>query len=212
MTDKVNVPREPTPAMLNAAVDATGAGSGMSWKNLSPQSLFELGYRAMLAAAPKDEPVSDPYKLDLSDVRSKLSEIVECSRALRQGGPAPEDLDELSNALDRATGIADDILANVVWADPSIPVAHPEAPKVEQEHCYECGSTTFISTADIHRACATCNPELLPAPASDELLETLGGGDVIAFVDPERWDHPGAPQLAYAHGWSDAVAKRKGPQ
>lgn len=45
---------EPTPAMLNEAVDATEAGSGMSWVNRSPQKLFEQGYRAMLAAASKD--------------------------------------------------------------------------------------------------------------------------------------------------------------
>ena len=51
-----------------------------------------------------------------------------------------------------------------------------------------------------------------PAPASDELLEDLGGGDVIALVDPERWDHPDAPQLAYANGWNNAIAKHKGPQ
>ena len=46
------VPVEPAVEMLNAAVDATGAGSGMSWNGMSPQSLFERGYRAMLAAAP----------------------------------------------------------------------------------------------------------------------------------------------------------------
>lgn len=46
------VPTVPTPDMLNAAVDATDAGSGMSWSNRSPQSLFQAGYEAMLAAAP----------------------------------------------------------------------------------------------------------------------------------------------------------------
>lgn len=46
---------EPTPAMLNAAVDATEAGSGMSWVNRSPQKMFEQGWQAMLAAASKDE-------------------------------------------------------------------------------------------------------------------------------------------------------------
>lgn len=33
----------------------------------------------------------------------------------------------------------------------------------------------------------------------------MGGGDVIALVDPSRWDHPNAPQLAYAYGHNDAV-------
>ena len=42
---------EPTMPMLNAAVDATGAGAGMSWSNRSPQGLFETGHRAMLSAA-----------------------------------------------------------------------------------------------------------------------------------------------------------------
>lgn len=40
-----------TREMLNAAVDATGAGYGMSWVNRSPQTLFEQGWYAMLAAA-----------------------------------------------------------------------------------------------------------------------------------------------------------------
>ena len=41
----------PTSYMLNAAVDATGAGSDMSWSNRSPQSLFEQGYSAMIRKA-----------------------------------------------------------------------------------------------------------------------------------------------------------------
>lgn len=45
---------EPTQDMLNAAVDATDAGGGMSWVNRSPQKLFEQGWQAMLAAASKD--------------------------------------------------------------------------------------------------------------------------------------------------------------
>lgn len=43
--------REPTMTMLNAAVDATGAGSDMSWANRSPQGLFETGHQAMIDAA-----------------------------------------------------------------------------------------------------------------------------------------------------------------
>lgn len=48
----VLVPCKPTRAMLNEAVDVTGAGSDMSWSNMSPQSLFDRAYRAMIAAAP----------------------------------------------------------------------------------------------------------------------------------------------------------------
>lgn len=46
------VPVVPTPEMLNAATDATRAGSDMDWTNRSPQKLFGQGYAAMLAAAP----------------------------------------------------------------------------------------------------------------------------------------------------------------
>ena len=34
----------------------------------------------------------------------------------------------------------------------------------------------------------------------------MGGGDVIALVDPSRWNFPNAPQLAYANGHADALA------
>lgn len=40
-----------TPEMVNAAVDATGAGSDMSWSNRSPQSLFQQGWCAMIRKA-----------------------------------------------------------------------------------------------------------------------------------------------------------------
>ena len=49
----VLVPIEPTDEMPNAAVDATGAGIGMSWVNRSPQKIFRVGYKAMLSAAPQ---------------------------------------------------------------------------------------------------------------------------------------------------------------
>lgn len=42
------------------------------------------------------------------------------------------------------------------------------------------------------------------APAGSD--GEMAGGDVIATVDPSRWDHPTAPQLAYAYGWNDALA------
>jgi len=44
------VPVEATAKMANAAVDRTGAGGDMSWRNLSPQHLFREGHIAMLAA------------------------------------------------------------------------------------------------------------------------------------------------------------------
>lgn len=48
--------RDPTMNMLNAAVDATDAGSGMSWVNRSPQKLFHAGQRAMIDAAIGEQP------------------------------------------------------------------------------------------------------------------------------------------------------------
>lgn len=52
---------------------------------------------------------------------------------------------------------------------------------------------------------------LRPAPPAFACLPDreevdMGGGDVIALVDPSRWDHPTAPQLAYANGWNDALS------
>lgn len=47
--------RSPTLTMLNSAVDRTGAGSGMSWSNRSPQTLFETAHTAMIDAILADE-------------------------------------------------------------------------------------------------------------------------------------------------------------
>lgn len=49
------VPREPTNQMNNAAIDATGAGSDMSWRNKTPQMVVAVAYRAMIAAAERGE-------------------------------------------------------------------------------------------------------------------------------------------------------------
>jgi len=46
------VPVEATWEMANAAVDATGAGAGMTWVNLSPQKMFRIGHHAAVSAAP----------------------------------------------------------------------------------------------------------------------------------------------------------------
>jgi hypothetical protein len=76
--DECVVPKAPTMAMLNAAVDATGAGGGMSWVNRSPQKLFEQGYHVMLAAAPSSakqvvgESSRDDLKADLAAMRERV--------------------------------------------------------------------------------------------------------------------------------------------
>lgn len=59
-TAAINAMSEPTMAMLNAAVDATEAGAGMSWVNRSPQKLFQVGYQAMLANALAPQPHTAP--------------------------------------------------------------------------------------------------------------------------------------------------------
>ena len=51
---RVIVPKEPTQGMLNAAVDATDMGAGMSWRNRSPQKVAADIYRAMIAAGGDD--------------------------------------------------------------------------------------------------------------------------------------------------------------
>lgn len=42
-----------------------------------------------------------------------LNEICECSRSLRSGGPAPEDLQELSDSLELAVHIASRMLTEI---------------------------------------------------------------------------------------------------
>lgn len=54
MRAAIEAMREPMMKQLNAAVDATGAGAGMSWVNRSPQKLFAEAWSAMLSAALAD--------------------------------------------------------------------------------------------------------------------------------------------------------------
>lgn len=46
------VPFTPNLAMLNAAVDHTGAGIDMDWNGMTPQMMFRRAWYAMLAASP----------------------------------------------------------------------------------------------------------------------------------------------------------------
>lgn len=235
MTDTVNVPRERVEAFLNEWVRRTGNGNLIYGMGME-EGVLELtvsDLRTLLAAAPKAEPVSDPYKLDLESVRSKLSEVVDCSRALRQGGPDPEDLEELSDALDRATSIADDILASVVWSDPSVSVQLlsntqwlPEAPKVEQEpvvSCRNCGTVRGVTNecdCSLHDGTAPEWDAIHLAPASDELLEAMEAMETIAEEfehapdDKDKFGYPIQSPSIYA-AWQVVrgfVDKHKGPQ
>ncbi len=58
MTDTVNVPREPTPDMWSAGERAFDRDP-----DLHHETVLANVWSAMLEAAPKAEPVSDPYKL-----------------------------------------------------------------------------------------------------------------------------------------------------
>jgi hypothetical protein len=63
-----------------------------------------------------------------------LSGIAELSRALRQGGPAPEDLQELSDALEEAVAIAQDAVAGLPDPDAAIrSIAHERQRQIEGE-------------------------------------------------------------------------------
>lgn len=62
ISDTVMVPREPTPEMLNAAIDVDafklGDISPLGFR-ISPQALFERCWSAMLAASPQQSPAGD---------------------------------------------------------------------------------------------------------------------------------------------------------
>ena len=47
-----------------------------------------------------------------------------------------------------------------------------------------------------------------PACQQEDLVEEMGGGDVIAIIEPDQWDVE--PQLAYARGWNAALRVQKG--
>lgn len=63
-----------------------------------------------------------------------LASIVNLSRALRQGGPAPEDLQELSDALEEAVAIAHDAVAGLPDPDAAIrSIVHERQRQIEAE-------------------------------------------------------------------------------
>lgn len=220
MTDTVIVPREPTPEMLNAGANPN-----------YPCDAIDV-WRAMLAAAPKAEPVSE-LKSDIAHDRSylnglregwnmgqtddyeryerivsaRIAQITEANAELRAQPEAPK---ADNNALSSKS--VDDRISH----DTEL---KPEAPKVNQEPCYECGSDVFITSSSIDRACAICNPDLNPAPASDELLEALKPfADAAEDLDEAEtghiWERPAAMNIdasdlrrAY-----ELYSKHKGPQ
>lgn len=73
--------------------------------------------RAKQAAKPKHSPlpasVSPDPAATMKDVREGLNKITECERARRAGGPAPEDLEALDDALSEAVSVAAALLAKL---------------------------------------------------------------------------------------------------
>lgn len=75
------------------------------------------------------------YQQEALDVRAEaakaikaLEAIVPLSSALRVNGPDPDDLQDLHDNLDTATSIADEALAEIIWARPA-----PEPAATEQK-------------------------------------------------------------------------------
>lgn len=60
----------------------------------------------------------------------------------------------------------------------------------------------------VKAAAALASREAPPACQQEAVTEEMGGGDVIALVDPSDWDVE--PQLAYARGWNAALRALKG--
>lgn len=147
MTDTVNVPREPTLGMIHAA---ERVGSALAGSDASSGEITAAVWAAMLAAAPKAEPVSDPYKLEA------VKHLITTRLTLH-------DTDVTLGGVDR---VAADIIAMLM--------TQPEAPKVEQEPCPERGMGV-CDCSQCHRAPAS--DELLKVVAKDaaERVHKNGG-------------------------------------
>lgn len=198
MTDTVNVPREPTEAMIRSAV------CEYLPPRQTPEDIAVAIYRAMLAAAPKAEPVKTDPQLAFENMRRHF----------------PGDLREWTDLTDEQRKEWEE---DVSERPHLYNLSRPETPKVEQLLCYECGSDVFIISSSIDRACAICNPDLNLAPASDELLEVVARQLAInnGHVTPDApiWmNEPQDEQPAWKFYVDDArsvltaIAQHKGPQ
>ena len=82
--------------------------------------------RALTAAQQQGQAAPPIAPVGVEAIREAFDEISGLCRHLRQGGPAPEDLQDLSDALDEAVGIA----ANMLHALAQQPAAADEARSV----------------------------------------------------------------------------------
>jgi hypothetical protein len=164
---------------------------------------------AALAAAPKAEPVSDPYKL------VTVADLI----AWVEG--QPHSTSWIATALDISA-----IVEKMVAQPLSNPQQLPEAPKVEQEPVawryrmsfqsdgcwyyaieapepHECGDHKVMAAEPLYTR---------PAPASDELLDLVVR--VQRFLEPMRFDRKSDNNMAAELdiAMRAALAKHKGPQ
>lgn len=97
---------------------------GLGEVKCSPEAAAWLAWQGRAAR-------SDAY---LASALSGLSSIVGLSRALRQGGPVPEDLQGLSDALEDAVAIAQDAVVGLPDPDAAIrSIAHERQRQIEGE-------------------------------------------------------------------------------
>lgn len=186
MTDTVNVPE-------------VGMEDAPDWYCHDSASGWACGWNACreysLAAAPKAEPVSDPYKL----VREAISNLIEWDK--KTGFRVPY-------------RVRDPLYSALALIQPlSNPQQLPEAPKVEQEpfgHWVEhtVGEPVFIRNGSYvpKGENYTVTPLYTPAPASDELPEAL------KLIERFRKDYNPYQDDQLEDDAADFIAKHMGPQ
>lgn len=200
MTDTVNVPRDPTLGMIHAA---ERVGSSLAGSDASSGEITAAVWAAMLAAAPKSEPVSgDWYSAESIDAlvreidvalnganaapQAKLCDLVKQIKELAQPEARDDDWtpfelkpNDIANIIDRHADCGDDGLQNASQL---------------AELIYQAGRRYGTH----------------PAPASDELLEALKGARWYVADHQEAQPNDETNSLL---GQIDALlAKHKGPQ
>lgn len=224
MTDTVTVPREPTEAMLVAG----GRAVEDFYSCGGPYPRAKAMYRAMLAAAPKAEPV---WAAELEVGRAVYKRIEKLIGTTT--GRGDQELRYLSHLVDSVEEVGG-------YDGPQD--VKPEAPNGEQEPYITGvilegmqGEPAGMMTVEIELSDGSRYPLIrdngnnihhwasvrhltnqTPAPASDELLEALeliARGDVMAFDDELQCDVEVSMDMGEAQEIARAaIANHKGPQ
>lgn len=114
--------------------EVTCSPEGAAW--LAWQGRAARDRSLSLSPATRDvlQALSPERDAELVKSLDALGRIVELSRALRQGGPAPEDLQDLSEALEEAVAIAHDAVAGLPDPDAAIrSITHERQRQIEAE-------------------------------------------------------------------------------